>query len=68
MVDGVQADPPASDEGADSLQLPVPHTVLEHHVVGEVHIAGGGFEGLLRRAGLWYRTLLGTTLNPHGLR
>ena len=68
VVDGVQADPPAADEGPDPLQLPVSHAVLEDHVVGEVHGAGGGSEGPVPRAGLWDRTVLGTVLHPHGSR
>lgn len=66
MVDGVQGDSLGPDEASDPLQLAVLNVVPENHVVGEVH-AAKWLHGGRAPAAHWDHTVLGVSLDSHGL-
>lgn len=66
VVDGVQGHSLGSDETSNPLQLPVLYVVSENDVVGEVHAADWLHRSWALAAD-WDATVLGVSLDPHGL-
>ncbi len=64
VVDGVQVDSFGSDEESDPLQLAVSYIVLEHDVIGEVHVADWLERGRALAAD-WDATVLVVSLHSH---